>query len=210
MFLLNMLTFLNVSFLRSCVGMPNRTLQRPAMPRMSGDWTLERPKDAFPRWSMGTSTGMVSHRADHRNTTIELGRMYDSFRNTLLRWAATWVGRPGEVIMLYLFLLPDLIRLMVNLLADTRVFLLDKLFVAGVLLYVISPIDLFPEVLIGPFGLVEDLILCLAVLYRLMSNPQNTEAILEHWKGDKGTIMKIQRSFQQLKALMMKGRRRGR
>ena len=108
--------------------------------------------------------------------------------------------------MLWLFLLPDLLRLMINLLADTRVFLFDKIFVASVLIYVISPIDLFPEALTGPFGLVEDLILCFVVLYRLMSNPQNTEAIRDHWKGERGTIVAIERGFQQLKALIMKGR----
>lgn len=110
--------------------------------------------------------------------------------------------------MLYLFLLPDLVRLMVNLLSDSRVFIFDKIFVAGVLLYILSPIDVFPEVLIGPFGLVEDLILALVVLYRLMSNPYNTAAIHEHWKGDPRTITKIQRGFQYIKALMMKGRQR--
>jgi uncharacterized membrane protein YkvA (DUF1232 family) len=109
--------------------------------------------------------------------------------------------------MLGLFLLPDLVRLMANLLADARVFLLDKIFVAGVLIYVISPIDFFPEMLAGPFGLVEDLILCFIMLYRLMGNPQNTEAIRDHWKGERGTIVKIQRGFQSLRALMMKGRR---
>ena len=140
----------------------------------------------------------------------EFGKMYDNFRNALLRWGASWLGRPGEVLVLWLFLLPDLVRLMANLLTDERVFLFDKIFVAGVLAYVISPIDLFPEILTGPFGLVEDLFLCLAVLYRLMSNPQNSEAIRDHWKGERGTIMKIQRGFQQLKALMMKGRRPGR
>ncbi len=140
----------------------------------------------------------------------EFGILYDNFRNALLRWSASWFGRPGEVLMLYLFLLPDLVRLMVNLLVDQRVFLFDKLFVAGVLMYIISPLDFFPEILVGPFGLIEDLLLALAVLYRLMSNPHNTEAILEHWKGDRGTIVKIQRSFQQLKALIMKGRHQGR
>jgi len=139
----------------------------------------------------------------------EFGILYDKVRNSLLRWAARWFGRPGEVVMLYIFLLPDLMRLMGNLLADSRVFLFDKLFVASVLLYIISPIDLFPEALLGPFGLFEDLLLALAVLYRLMSNPHNTEAIREHWKGDRGTIVTIQRSFQQLKALMTRLKKRG-
>jgi uncharacterized membrane protein YkvA (DUF1232 family) len=138
----------------------------------------------------------------------EIGRIYDSIRNGALRWARRWFGNVGEVVMLYLFLLPDLVRLMVNLLADNRVGIFDKIFVAGVLLYVLSPVDLFPEALTGPFGLVEDLLLALIVLYRLMSNPHNNEAIREHWKGDPTVITKIQQGFRYIKVLMMKGRQR--
>ncbi|MBD3307503.1 DUF1232 domain-containing protein [candidate division KSB3 bacterium] len=137
----------------------------------------------------------------------DVGTMYDSIRNTCLAWARRWFGSAGEVVMLYLFLLPDLVRLMIQLLADTRVFLFDKIFVAGVLLYILSPVDVFPEVLIGPFGLVEDLILALIVLYRLVGNPYNAQAIQEHWKGDPHIMAKLQRWFQTIRAMMMKRRR---
>ncbi len=134
--------------------------------------------------------------------------MYDQIRDALLRWSSRWFGRPGEVVMLYVVLLPDLVRLLVNLLADTRVFLLDKIFVMGVLMYVVSPIDLFPEFLTGPFGLVEDLILVLVILYRLLSNPLNREAIEEHWKGDPDMMRKIRSGFRYIRTLMINNRRR--
>ncbi len=137
----------------------------------------------------------------------ELSKLYDSVRSRALRWSRRWFGNPGEVVMLYLFLLPDLVRLMVNLLADHRVFVLDKVFVAGVLIYVISPIDVFPEILTGPFGLVEDLLLSLVVLYRLLNNPLNSEAVHEHWKGDPGVITKMQQWSRYLKLLMLRRRR---
>ena len=135
-----------------------------------------------------------------------VGKLYDGFRKGALCWARNWFGRPGERVILYLLLLPDVTRLLINLLSDTRVFLLDKLFVAGVLLYILSPIDLFPEILIGPFGLIEDFILALIVLYRLLGNPYNTEAIREHWKGDPGTMTKIQGGCQYLRRLMQRRR----
>ena len=138
----------------------------------------------------------------------EFGKIYDNVRNAALRWAQRWFGNIGEVVMLYIFLLPDLVRLMVNLLTDNRVFIFDKIFVAGVLIYVLSPVDVFPEILIGPFGLVEDFILILIVLYRFMSNPYNNEAIRDHWKGDPDVMVKIQHGFQYIKMLMMKGRPR--
>lgn len=127
------------------------------------------------------------------------GKMYENFRDGALRWARSTLGRPGEKGMLYLFLLPDLARLLIHLLSDTRVFLFDKIFVAGVLLYIISPIDLFPEILVGPFGLIEDLILALVVMYRLLGNPYNTEAIWEHWRGDHELMAKIQQGCQSIR-----------
>jgi uncharacterized membrane protein YkvA (DUF1232 family) len=134
-------------------------------------------------------------------------KLYDAIRDSALNWSQRWFGNFGEIVMLYIFLLPDLVRLMINLLADSRVFILDKIFVAGVLIYIISPIDVFPEILIGPFGLVEDFILALIVLYRLLSNPYNTAAIQEHWKGDPNVMAKIQQWSQYIRMLMQKRRR---
>ena len=133
-------------------------------------------------------------------------KFYDAIRDSALKWSQRWFGNFGEIVMLYIFLLPDLARLMINLLADNRVFIFDKIFIAGVLVYIISPIDVFPEILTGPFGLVEDLLLALIVLYRLLSNPYNNEAIQEHWKGDPDIMKKIQRGFQYLRMLMQRRR----
>ena len=137
----------------------------------------------------------------------EPGKFYDAIRDSALNWSQRWFGNFGEIVMLYIFLLPDLVRLMINLLADTRVAIVDKIFVAGVLIYIISPVDLLPEILTGPFGLVEDLLLALIVLYRLLSNPYNNAAIQEHWKGDPNIMKKIQQGFQYIRTLMLKRRR---
>ena len=134
------------------------------------------------------------------------GKFYDAIRDSALNWSQRWFGNPGEVVMMYIFLLPDLVRLMITLLTDTRVFILDKIFVAGVLIYIISPIDVFPEILTGPFGLVEDLFLALIVLYRLLSNPYNTAAIQEHWKGDPNIMAKIQQWSQYIRMRMQRRR----
>jgi uncharacterized membrane protein YkvA (DUF1232 family) len=106
--------------------------------------------------------------------------------------------------MAILFFLPDIVRLMVHLLSDSRVFLLDKVFVAGVLIYIISPFDLLPEIIAGPFGLIEDLILALVVLYRLLGNPYNTGAIRDCWRGDPALMASIQRGCQSLRSMLQR------
>jgi uncharacterized membrane protein YkvA (DUF1232 family) len=108
--------------------------------------------------------------------------------------------------MTALFFLPDIVRLMVHLLSDPRVFLLDKVFVAGTLVYIISPFDFLPELIAGPFGLIEDLLLALIVLYRLLSNPYNDDAIRDCWRGDPQLMARMQNSCQ---ALRRKFQRRG-
>lgn len=108
--------------------------------------------------------------------------------------------------MAVLFFFPDIVRLMVSLLSDSRVFILDKVFVAGVLVYIISPFDFLPEIIAGPFGLIEDLILALVVLYRLLGNQYNTEAIREHWRGDPTLMARIQNGCQSLRRMLQRRR----
>lgn len=136
----------------------------------------------------------------------EFGKIYDGLRNGALQWARRWFGEVGVTVMGYLWLLPDLVRLLANLLADLRVMLADKIFVASVLIYILSPVDVLPEALLGPFGLVEDLLLAIIVLFRLLGNPHNAPAIQEHWQGDPAVLLKIQRGAQYLRLLLARRR----
>jgi len=131
-----------------------------------------------------------------------LGRWYEEFRDNALRWGRSAFGHPGERLMGLLFFLPDIVRLMVHLLSDSRVFILDKIFVASVLVYIISPFDLLPEIIAGPFGLIEDVILALVVVYRLLGNPYNADAVRDCWRGDPMLMARIQNGCQALRRLL--------
>ena len=139
-----------------------------------------------------------------------VGRWYENFRESALRWARSTFRHPGERLMGYIFFLPDIVRLMVHLLSDSRVLILDKIFVAGVLVYIISPFDLLPEIIAGPFGLVEDLILALVVLYRLLGNPYNADAIRDRWRGDPIVMARIQHGCQSLRRMLQQRKWPGR
>jgi len=103
-------------------------------------------------------------------------------------------------------LLPDLVRLMIKLVEDSRVSLADKIFILGVLLYVVFPIDFLPEMLAGPFGIVEDLLLAGFMLVRLVGNPANAEAIQAYWNGAPNVIPRIQQLNQKFRQLLTKRR----
>ena len=81
----------------------------------------------------------------------------------------------------YLLFLPNLIRLLIQLLKDSRVSSADKAILAGTILYVISPIDVIPDFI--PFiGLVDDSYLIGISILRML-NRADRGVVAEHWKG---------------------------
>jgi uncharacterized membrane protein YkvA (DUF1232 family) len=81
-----------------------------------------------------------------------------------------------------LLFIPNLLKLLYDLLRDPRVSQADKAILAGVIMYVIVPIDIIPDFI--PFvGMVDDSYLIAISLLRLL-NRADRSIVLEHWKGD--------------------------
>lgn len=80
--------------------------------------------------------------------------------------------------------LPNMIKLIARLLRDERVPTSTKLFAAGMTVYLVSPIDLLPEALLGPLGAVDDLILAAYTLDRLIK-VAGPSVVAEHWDGSR-------------------------
>lgn len=91
-----------------------------------------------------------------------------------------------------LFLLPDLTVLMLRLLRDERVALGDKVIALLGVGYVLSPVDLLPEVLFGPVGLVDDLLVVSATLSRLV-NHVHPDVVRGHWPGQGDALQAVHR-----------------
>jgi uncharacterized membrane protein YkvA (DUF1232 family) len=91
-----------------------------------------------------------------------------------------------------LLLLPDLAILLLRLLRDKRVSLRDKAIALAGLAYVLSPLDLMPEFLFGPFGLLDDLVVISATLLRLV-NHVHPDVVRSHWAGQGDALEVIQR-----------------
>ena len=106
-------------------------------------------------------------------------------RGTAPRQAAAEAApRAGakRTVMHYLTQLPAYVRLLVGLAADRRVAVVDKLFVAGALAYIVAPIDWIPDFI--PFiGEVDDVYLLVLALQRLIANAGRS-VVLDHWAGD--------------------------
>ena len=110
----------------------------------------------------------------------------EDFYQSLRRRVRDRAGRGGKYADLALFL-PDLIHLFVRLLADRRVPIKSKIKVGAALAYFLSPLDLAPEIVLGPVGYLDDLALTAWVLDDLFKSAGPGIA-LEHWAGSQNLL----------------------
>lgn len=115
-------------------------------------------------------------------------RLYDRLRSNVRKHAP---GASSDVRDL-LLLAPDLLILLVRLLRDGRVPLLEKGVAVLGLGYVLSPIDLLPEIVFGPLGLVDDAVVLALTLSRLV-NHVHPDVVRSHWPGQGDALEAVQR-----------------
>lgn len=124
--------------------------------------------------------------------TIELNprerRFYDRLRTQVAR---SIPGTPSSARDL-LLLLPDLTVLLLRLLRDDRVPVGSKALALVGVGYVLSPLDLLPALLMGPFGLVDDLLVVTAALSRIL-NHVHPDVVRSHWSGKGDALEAVQR-----------------
>jgi uncharacterized membrane protein YkvA (DUF1232 family) len=118
-------------------------------------------------------------------------RVYDRVRSAL---RAPLPGAPSDLRDLALAL-PDLAVLVLRLLRDARVRPGDKVVAMLGVAYVLSPVDLLPEFLLGPLGLVDDVLVLAATVSRLV-NRVHPDVVRAHWSGQGDALDAIQRATE--------------
>jgi len=82
-----------------------------------------------------------------------------------------------------LLFIPNLMGLLIGLLRDERVSQADKAILAGIIMYVIVPLDIIPDFI--PFiGQIDDSYLLAISILRLL-NRADRRVIMDHWKGQR-------------------------
>ena len=100
----------------------------------------------------------------------------------------------------FLMFLPNMLKLLGNLLKDSRVPLAEKALFAAAIVYVIVPLDFIPDVF--PFiGQVDDVYLVALTLLRLLS--KTDEAVIkENWSGG-GDVIGLAKSVAKLAPMLL-------
>ena len=85
-----------------------------------------------------------------------------------------------------LLILPNLVKLYLRLLADRRVPTTPKVFLVATVSYVLSPLDILPDI-IPFFGQLDELLLISLGLHYL-TRAVGPDILLEHWDGSEDVL----------------------
>lgn len=108
--------------------------------------------------------------------------METTWRQKVLDWTQRNAGELAKDVVDYVLSIPDMLGLLKRLALDTRISRKVKAKIALYIAYVLSPVDLIPEILAGPLGLVDDTYVLLKLIRELAT--EIPEALIrEHWRG---------------------------
>jgi uncharacterized membrane protein YkvA (DUF1232 family) len=122
-------------------------------------------------------------------TNQESQDFYQKIRWSIRKWAQSQEGQTSKYLD-FLMAAPDLFHLMIKLVADPEVSTEEKARLAGVIAYFVSPLDLLPELILGPIGYLDDIALAAYALNGLI-NRTSPELVARHWAGNGDVLLLI-------------------
>jgi uncharacterized membrane protein YkvA (DUF1232 family) len=129
------------------------------------------------------STSTISTPPEVSNEQAE--RFYDRLRERIH-------GKLGDKATGLLLLVPDVFLLLWRLVNDPRVTGSNKILLGSGIAYYFLPLDVIPELLLGPVGFIDDLIFGVYMLNKILSDTP-PEILREHWSGSEDVLAMIQR-----------------
>ena len=125
---------------------------------------------------------------DDREEILEVG-IVNPIDETVPPPARTW----NEVVLEAALLLPNVVKLLGRLMVDRRISTRRKVLVGAVAAYVVAPVDLIPDFVVG-LGHLDDVVLVSLAIDHLLSGTD--EAIVrEHWDGSQDALDLVRSVF---------------
>lgn len=128
---------------------------------------------------------------------------YRKLRKKIVKWAENQDNLDHKWADLVL-IAPDLFHLLVRLSVDPDVPLREKGKLAAAIAYFVSPLDLMPELFLGPPGFLDDIVLSAYALNSIINNT-SPEIVTRHWAGEKDVLILIQNILLQADAIIGSG-----
>lgn len=128
---------------------------------------------------------------------------YLKLRNKMKKWLDGKDGGEHQWSQ-YLLWAPDLFYLLWKLSLDENVPTKEKVKLAAVLAYFISPLDLIPEAILGPGAYVDDIALTAYVLNSLL-NHVDANLVRKYWMGEEDALEVIQKVIMAADKMVGKG-----
>lgn len=116
---------------------------------------------------------------------------YKRFRRRMNSFNASDKGK-GHKFREILLAGPDLLHLSLCLMADKQVPMKMKMKLGAAIAYFLSPIDVLPEIILGPIGYADDIAL-LAWVLDSMLNQIPPELVLRYWAGESDVLVTVKR-----------------
>ena len=115
---------------------------------------------------------------------IQAQDFYQRVRAKIVAWAQG--AGAGKAVTKYVLLVPDIMALLVRLMADPQVSPTLKAEIAAASAYIIIPVDLMPEAVLGPAGLIDDAIVGMLALNRVLKimGTSGEAKLRQYWDGD--------------------------
>lgn len=118
-------------------------------------------------------------------------QFYENLRQKSREWTKEKTGTAGNKLAEYLFLLPDFFILVCRIAVDKRVPAHIKLKLAGIIAYVMMPLDLIPD-FIPIMGSIDDLVLIVLGLNMIL-NDIDQQILEDNWSGEGEVLHWMQR-----------------
>lgn len=116
---------------------------------------------------------------------------YQLIRKRIRKWLKSKKGSRNTMAE-YLMIAPDIFHLLCKLSADPDIPFAQKKKLLAAIGYFISPIDIIPELVLGPVGLIDDIVIAVYILNEAM-NKTSPEIIKRHWAGEDDILVVLQR-----------------
>ncbi len=107
---------------------------------------------------------------------------YQRLRKKVPKWTQSKEGKSSKLSE-YILAAPDIFHLLCKLSLDPAVPRREKAKIIGAVAYFVSPVDLIPEVIVGPIGFSDDIVVAAYALNSVIQNIDE-EIINKHWVGE--------------------------